>query len=77
MIRGFRKGDLVRLIDDSGEDKGYATYMDLHPPGFLASGGEHYDGFWHFSVIDTRGELKYLSTYNWTPISADPDSCNP
>ena len=77
MIRGLRKGDLVRLIDSNGEDKGYATYMDLHPPGFLPSGGDHYDGFWHFSVIDTRGELKYLSTHNWTPVSADPDSCNP
>ena len=71
------KGTLVILIDVNGENVGLGIYMGLHPPGFLPSEGKQFDTFWHFSVIDTKGELKYLSTHNWTLIPADPDSCNP
>jgi len=76
MLR-FDRGALVRLINESGVDSGFAMYMDLHPPGFLPSNGKQYDGFWHFIVIDPKGQLKYLSTHSWTLIPADPDSCNP
>ena len=70
------KGTLVSLIDVNGKNVGFGTYMDLHPPGFLPSEGRQFDTFWHFSVIDVKGEIKYLSTHSWTLIRADPDSCN-
>ena len=73
----FSKGTLVRLIDESGGEAGLGIYMDLHQPGFAPSKGKHFDTFWHFSVIDDKGELRYLNTSDWTLIPADPDSCNP
>lgn len=73
----FTRGSLIRLIDVNGDDKGFATYIDLHSPGFIPSGGKQFDGFWHFSAIDVNGELRYFSTHNWTPVLVDPDSCNP
>lgn len=75
MVR-FERGDLVRLIDVNGTDTGLAMYMDLHPPGHQL-GEKWNDAYWHFSVIDARGETIYLCTFDWTILPADPDSCNP
>lgn len=76
MLR-FKKGDLIRLIDVNGADTGFVMYLDLHSPGYRPAGDKELDGGWHFSVIDSLGEIKYLSTTLWTPIPADTDSCNP
>jgi len=71
------KGTLVCLIDANGSSAGLGIYMDLHQPGFGPSKGKHFDTFWHFSVIDARGELMYLNTSDWTLVPIEPDSCNP
>lgn len=76
-MRPPEKGALVRLIDEWGRDTGLAIFMDLHPPHSDLANGKTLDLFWHFSVIDEKGELRYLNTSNWTLIPADPDSCNP
>jgi len=73
----FSRGALVHLINEHGADEGFAMYMDIHPPGFLPSDGKRFDTFWHFSVINIKGELEYFSTHHWTLVPADPDSCNP
>lgn len=73
----YERGRLVRMIDDWGRDTGLGIYMDLHPPGYKSSGGKHFDSFWHFSVINEKGELIFLHTSSWTLVPVDPESCNP
>lgn len=70
----LRPGDLVRLIDVNGSDRGLVLYLDRQPPGTSPDRSVH--SGWHFSVIDKMGEIKHLNTLLWTLIPADPDSCN-
>ena len=73
----FNHGDLVHLIDDCGANKGYGIYVDLLAPGFRTESDKELDAFWHFKIVDVKGEMKYLNTTLWSLIPADPDSCNP
>ena len=72
----FNHGDLVHLIDDCGANKGYGIYVDLLAPGFRTESDKELDTFWHFKIVDVKGETKYLNTTLWSLIPADPDSCN-
>ena len=73
----FNHGDLVHLIDDYGANKGYGIYVDLLAPGSRTESDKELDTFWHFKIVDVKGEMKYLNTTLWSLIPADPDSCNP
>jgi hypothetical protein len=68
----FEQGDLVRMIDSDGNLGGVMIYMGIHPPGTLSDDVDLERArrftLWHYSVIDTSGQIKYLSVTAWTPI---------
>jgi hypothetical protein len=71
----FKRGDLVRMIDSDGNLGSVMIYMGIHPPGTLPddTGLElpRLYSCWHYSIIDTSGQIKHLEAAAWTPIPVD------
>jgi hypothetical protein len=63
----MKSGDLARLIDVMGTDRGLCIFISkrrLTPDDRVPEDSSH----WHFEVIH-ENQIKLLNTFNWTLIA--------
>lgn len=61
------KGEIYQAIDDNGERRGFAIFLDRIEPWSPQSAVTDAPGFWHYKVLQD-GEIRYLNTSKWTLI---------
>lgn len=66
-------GELYHLIDQNGERRGLAVFIDMIVPWALTKGETMTPGFWHYKVL-REGAVQYIDTSSWTLIQVESES---
>ncbi len=65
-------GDLYHLIDQNGERRGLAVFIDMIVPWTLTKGETMTPGFGHYRVL-REGSVQYIDTNSWTLIQVEAE----
>jgi hypothetical protein len=67
-----QKGELYQLIDQNGERRGLAIFIEMIAPWTLTKSETMTPGFWHYRVL-REGSVQCIDTNSWSLIAAPAD----